>query len=249
MRKLFFCLMAMLGVLTLSAQSDGILQSQSVYDFTVKDDAGNDVSLSEYKGKVLLIVNTATRCGFTPQYKELEALYEKYSKDGLEILDFPCNQFGEQAPGTIQEIHSFCTANFDIQFPQFDKIEVNGANEHPLYTFLKAQKGFGGFDTNDKQGKFMDDMLRKRDADFDKKSDIKWNFTKFLVSRDGRVLKRYEPTDKLSDIEADILGLLGVASLGDIDYQGSTSPECSDVITGKFASFQARMPPLRFTHL
>ncbi len=193
---MFFCLMAMMGVLTLSAQS--------IYDFTVKDDAGKDVSLAEYKGKVLLIVNTATRCGFTPQYKELEALYEKYSKDGLEILDFPCNQFGEQAPGSIQEIHQFCTANFDIQFPQFDKIEVNGANEHPLYTWLKAQKGFGGFDTNDQRGKFMDDMLRKRDADFDKKSDIKWNFTKFLISRDGRVLKRYEPTDKISDIEADM---------------------------------------------
>ena len=196
MKRLLFCLMAMMGVLTLSAQS--------VYDFTVKDDVGKDVSLAEYKGKVLLIVNTATRCGFTPQYKELEALYEKYAKEGLEILDFPCNQFGEQAPGTIQEIHSFCTANFDIQFPQFDKIEVNGANEHPLYTFLKAQKGFGGFDLNDERGKFMDDMLRKRDADFDKKSDIKWNFTKFLVSRDGRVLKRYEPTDKMSDIEADL---------------------------------------------
>lgn len=180
------------------------LSAQSIYDFKVKDDVEQEVSLSDYKGKVLLIVNTATRCGFTPQYKELEALYEKYSKDGFEILDFPCNQFGEQAPGTIQEIHSFCTANFDIQFPQFDKIEVNGANEHPLYTFLKAQKGFGGFDTNDQRGKFMDDMLRNKDANYDKKSDIKWNFTKFLVSRDGRVLKRYEPTDKMSDIEAAI---------------------------------------------
>ena len=188
--------MAMMGVLTISAQS--------IYDFKVKDDVGQEVSLSDYKGKVLLIVNTATRCGFTPQYKELEALYEKYSKDGFEILDFPCNQFGEQAPGTIQEIHSFCTANFDIQFPQFDKIDVNGSNEHPLYTYLKAQKGFGGFDTNDQRGKFMDDMLRKRDADFDKKSDIKWNFTKFLVSCDGRVLKRYEPTDQMSDVEAAI---------------------------------------------
>ena len=197
MKRMIFCLMAMMSVLILSAQS--------VYDFTVKDDAGNDVSLSNYKGKVLLIVNTATRCGFTPQYKELEALYEKYHAEGFEILDFPCNQFGEQAPGTIQEIHQFCTANFDIQFPQFDKIEVNGANEHPLYTFLKAQKGFGGFDTNDQRGKFMDDMLRKRDANFDKKSDIKWNFTKFLISRDGRVLKRYEPTDNISDIESDIL--------------------------------------------
>ena len=197
MKRFNLSLMAMMGVLTLSAQL-------SIYDFKVMDDVGQEVSLSDYKGKVLLIVNTATRCGFTPQYKELEALYEKYSKDGFEILDFPCNQFGEQAPGTIQEIHSFCTANFDIQFLQFDKIEVNGANEHPLYTFLKAQKGFGGFDTNDQRGKFMDDMMRKRDADYDKTTDIKWNFTKFLVSRDGRVLKRYEPTDKMSDIEAAI---------------------------------------------
>ncbi len=195
-KRMLFSLMAMVCVLTLSAQS--------IYDFKVKNDVGQDVSLSDYKGKVLLIVNTATRCGFTPQYKELEALYEKYRSEGLEILDFPCNQFGQQAPGTIQEIHQFCSANFDIQFPQFDKIEVNGANEHPLYTWLKAQKGFSGFDVNDQRGKMMDGMLRKQDADYDKKSDIKWNFTKFLVSRDGRVLKRYEPTDKMTDIEADI---------------------------------------------
>ena len=196
MKRMFFSLMAMVSVLTLSAQS--------IYDFKVINDVDQEVSLSEYKGKVLLIVNTATRCGFTPQYKELEALYEKYRSEGLEILDFPCNQFGQQAPGTIQEIHQFCSINFDIQFPQFDKIEVNGANEAPLYTWLKAQKGFSGFDVNDQRGKFMDEMLRKQDADYDKKSDIKWNFTKFLVSRDGRVLKRYEPTDKMSDIEADI---------------------------------------------
>ena len=197
MKRIIFCLVAMMSVLTMTAQS-------SVYDFTVKDDAGKDVSLAEYKGKVLLIVNTATRCGFTPQYKELEALYEKYQAEGFEILDFPCNQFGEQAPGTIREIHQFCTANFDIQFPQFDKIEVNGVNEHPLYTFLKAQKGFGGFDTNDQRGKMMDNMLRKRDANYDKNADIKWNFTKFLISRDGRVLKRYEPTENISNIEADM---------------------------------------------
>ena len=206
MKRLFFCLMAMMGMLTLSAQS--------IYDFKVKDDAGKEVSLADYKGKVLLIVNTATRCGFTPQYKELEALYDKYAKEGFEILDFPCNQFGEQAPGSIQEIHQFCTANFDIHFPQFDKIEVNGANEHPLYTWLKAQKGFSGFDTTDQRGKFMDDMLRKRDAEFDKKSDIKWNFTKFLVSRDGRVIKRYEPTDKMSDVETDVMAEVRSA-LGD----------------------------------
>ena len=196
MKRMLFSLMAMVCVLTLSAQS--------IYDFKVKDDVGQEVSLADYKGKVMLIVNTATRCGFTPQYKELEALYEKYRSEGLEILDFPCNQFGQQAPGTIQEIHQFCSANFDIQFPQFDKIEVNGASEHPLYTWLKAQKGFSGFDVNDQRGKMMDGMLRKQDADYDKKSDIKWNFTKFLVSRDGRVLKRYEPTDKMTDIEADI---------------------------------------------
>ena len=170
MKRLFFCLMAMMGVLTLSAQG-------SVYDFTVKDDAGKDVSLAEYKGKVLLIVNTATRCGFTPQYKDLEPLYQKYQAEGFEILDFPCNQFGQQAPGTIQEIHSFCTANFDIHFPQFDKIDVNGENAHPLYTWLKAQAGGG---------------------------DIKWNFTKFLVGRDGKVIKRYESRDQIAAIEADM---------------------------------------------
>ena len=197
---MFFVLSVSAQRLRVGEQSSGM----KFYDFKVKNDVEQDVSLSEYKGKVLLIVNTATRCGFTPQYKELEALYEKYHAEGLEILDFPCNQFGEQAPGTIQEIHQFCTANFDIQFPQFDKIDVNGASESPLFTYLKSQKGFSGFDLNDKTGKFMDEMLRKQDADYDKKSDIKWNFTKFLVSRDGRVLRRYEPTDKISIIEADI---------------------------------------------
>ncbi len=197
MKKMIIGLVAMMSVLSMSAQG--------IYDISVKDDLGNDVSLADYKGKVLLIVNTATRCGFTPQYDELEALYEKYHAQGLEILDFPCNQFGEQAPGTIEEIHQFCTMNFNIKFPQFDKIDVNGANESPLFTYLKAQKGFSGFDLNDQRGKFMDEMLRKQDADYDKKSDIKWNFTKFLVSRDGRVVKRYEPTDKMTDVDADIL--------------------------------------------
>ena len=190
------CLLAVASVLGTSAQS--------IYDFKVKDDVGRDVSLADYRGKVLLIVNTATRCGFTPQYTELEAIYEKYRAEGFEILDFPCNQFGAQAPGTIQEIHQFCTANFDIHFPQFDKIDVNGANESPLYSFLKAKKGFGGFDVNDQRGKMMDGMLRRQDANYAEKSDIKWNFTKFLVARDGRVLKRYEPTEPMSLVEADI---------------------------------------------
>lgn len=202
MKRLLVGLWTLACVLTASAQG--------VYDFKVKDDAGQDVALSDYRGKVLLIVNTATRCGFTPQYKELEALYGKYRGEGLEILDFPCNQFGQQAPGTIEEIHGFCTANFGISFPQFDKIEVNGENESPLYTYLKAQKGFGGFDLTDKTGSLLDNMMKKRDPEYAAKSDIKWNFTKFLVSRDGKVLKRYEPTDKIADIEADIRQIMGL---------------------------------------
>ena len=197
MRKLFSSLI-LLTMVFISATA------QDIYQYQVKNDMGEQVSLNDFRGKVLLIVNTATRCGFTPQYKELEALYEKYRAEGLEILDFPCNQFGEQAPGTIQEIHTFCTANFDIQFPQFDKIDVNGTNESPLYTYLKSKKGFGGFDLTDKTGKLLDDMFRKQDANYDKTPSIKWNFTKFLVSRDGRVVKRYEPTDKIAQIEADV---------------------------------------------
>ena len=192
-RLLTICLMTVAGLMPMVAQG--------FYDIKVTNDAGQEVSLSDYRGQVLLIVNTATRCGFTPQYEELEALYEKYHAAGLEILDFPCNQFGQQAPGTISEIHQFCTANFNIQFPQFDKIDVNGPNASPLFTFLKTQQGFGGFDSADERGKFMDQMLRRQDADYDKKADIKWNFTKYLVSRDGRVVRRFEPTDKMSNVE------------------------------------------------
>ncbi len=194
MKKIIFAFMAFVSALATTAQP--------IYDFQVKDDVGQKVSLSDYRGKVLLIVNTATRCGFTPQYKELEALYEKYTKDGFEILDFPCNQFGQQAPGSIQEIHEYCMANFDIRFPQFDKIDVNGADAAPLFTYLKSQKGFGGFDLNDKTGKLLDDMMRKRDAKYAESSDIKWNFTKFLVSRDGRVISRFEPTAPMSEVES-----------------------------------------------
>ena len=193
MKRIVLCLTAILCVLTISAQG--------VYDFSVKNEEGKSVSLSDYKGKVLLIVNTATRCGFTPQYKELEALYEQYAKEGLEILDFPCNQFGSQAPGTIAEIHQFCTANFDIHFPQFDKIDVNGEQAASLYIYLKSQKGFEGFDLNDKTGKLLDGMMRKKNPDYAKSPDIKWNFTKFLISRDGQVVARFEPTAKMSSIE------------------------------------------------
>lgn len=189
---------ALLAIAVISTSAQGI------YDFMVKDGNRKDVSLADYKGRVLLIVNTATRCGFTPQYTELEALYKKYRTAGLEILDFPCNQFGEQAPGTIEEIHQFCTANYDIEFPQFDKIDVNGPEASPLFTYLKQQQGFKGFDTSEQMGKLLDGMMRKRDPDYDKNPDVKWNFTKFLVARDGRIVKRYEPTEKIADIEADI---------------------------------------------
>ena len=194
-----FLIFSLLAFLSLSNAS-----AQTVYDFKVTNDEGKEVSLSDYKGKVILIVNTATRCGFTPQYKELEELYQKYSQSGLEILDFPCNQFGQQAPGSIEEIHNFCTANFNIHFPQFDKIDVNGDNAHPLFSYLKSKQAFGGFDLNERLGKLLDDMMRKKDPEFDKNPDIKWNFTKFLIDRQGNVIKRFEPTDKMADVEMEI---------------------------------------------
>ena len=197
LKKFLIC--SLLAFLSLSNAS-----VQTVYDLNVKNDEGKEVSLSDYKGKVILIVNTATRCGFTPQYKELEELYQKYSQSGLEILDFPCNQFGQQAPGSIEEIHNFCTANFNIHFPQFDKIDVNGDNAHPLFTYLKSKQAFGGFDLNERLGKLLDDMMRKKDPEFDKNPDIKWNFTKFLIDRQGNVIKRFEPTDKMADVEMEI---------------------------------------------
>ena len=156
----------------------------NVYDFTVKDRKGKDVSLKDYEGKVLLIVNTATGCGFTPQYEGLEALYKKYNEKGLEVLDFPCDQFGHQAPGTDDEINEFCVSRYFTTFDRFAKIEVNGDNQEPLYKFLKSQKkGVMG-------------------------SAIKWNFTKFLINREGEVIARYAPTTKPEAIEADILKLL-----------------------------------------
>ena len=169
------------------------LSAQSIYDFKVKDMEGNEVSLSQYKGKVLLIVNTATKCGFTPQYEDLQKLYERFKDKGLEILDFPCNQFGEQAPGSIESIHEFCTGKYNTTFTQFDKVDVNGDDASPLFKFLKSKQGFKGFGNGEK-AQFMDEMLKKQDPDYASKSDIKWNFTKFLVDRNGNVVARFEPT-------------------------------------------------------
>ena len=156
----------------------------NVYDFSVKDQSGNDVSLKQYQGKVLLIVNTATKCGFTPQYEELESLYEKYEDQGFVVLDFPCNQFFRQAPGSDEEINQFCAMRFNTKFPRFKKIEVNGDNADPLYIFLEEQNEKG------------------------KRLRIKWNFTKFLVDRSGNVIGRFGPTEKPSSFEDKIVEAL-----------------------------------------
>ena len=185
----------------------GISAQKSIYKHRVLDADGQEVALKSYKGKVLLIINSATQCGFTPQYAALQALYEKYRDRGLEILDFPCNQFGGQAPGTNEEIHQFCTTTYNISFRQFDKIEVNGPNASPLFTFLKKQQGFKGFG-NGQKAQSMDRMLKNRDADYAQSSDIKWNFTKFVVDRKGRVIARFEPTQDISEVETVIQTLI-----------------------------------------
>lgn len=166
----------------------------NIYEFSATDNKGNNVQLAQYSGKVLLIVNTATACGFTPQYNDLDSLYDTYSARGLEILDFPCNQFGAQAPGTDEEIEEFCTLRFHTKFPRFKKIEVNGPDALPLYTWLKSQKGFAGFDTAHPLTSILDGMFRKADPDYEQKPDIKWNFTKFLIDQQGNVVARFEPT-------------------------------------------------------
>jgi len=179
----------------------------SIYDYTIPKPNGENLSLADFKGKVILIVNTATGCGFTPQYKDLESLYEKYHDKGLEIVDIPCNQFGHQTPGSDEEVHQFCQLHFKTQFPQMKKSDVNGKNELPLYTYLKKQKGFKGFGKH-KLVVILSGMLAEKDPEWDKKADIKWNFTKFLVDRTGQVVKRFEPTAPMTDVEKAIQQLI-----------------------------------------
>ena len=157
----------------------------TVHDFTAKALSGEDVSLADFRGKVLLIVNTASKCGFTPQYAGLEKLYEELSPRGFAVLGFPCNQFGQQEPGDAQEIQKFCSLSYNVTFPMFAKIDVNGANAHPLYEFLKSEKsGLLGIEA------------------------IKWNFSKFLVDQEGRVVERYAPTTTPASLKGDIEALL-----------------------------------------
>ena len=175
----------------------------TAYDFTVKTRKGEDVSLADYKGKVLLIVNTATGCGFTPQYEELQALYEKHQADGLEILDFPCNQFKNQAPGTDEEIHTFCKGRFGITFPQFAKIDVLGDDAIPLYKWLSSSTKFEGFGGGP-MAMMMGGVVKTMDKDYKNNGNIKWNFTKFLINREGEIVARFEPTASMDKVTAKV---------------------------------------------
>ena len=178
----------------------------NIYDIVVKNNKDEDVKLDMFKGKVLLVVNTATGCGFTPQYEGLEKLYEDYHDKGFEILDFPCNQFGSQAPGTDEEIHEFFALKYHTQFEQYKKIDVNGENESELFKYLKSQKGFEGF--HGLKAKVLIPVVNAMDPNWRTSSDIKWNFTKFLVDKEGNVVDRFEPTVTPEKIEERIKELL-----------------------------------------
>ena len=179
-----------------------------IYDISVKNANGEDVSLSDYKGNVIIVVNTATGCGFTPQYKPLEEMYEKYHDKGLEIIDVPCNQFAGQAPGSDEEIHEFCTLKYNTKFPQMKKSDVNGDNAIELFTFLKSQKGFEGFGKGPK-ALAMAAMCKAANKDYKSSPDIKWNFTKFVIDRNGEVVARFEPTHSMKALEELVEKLIG----------------------------------------
>lgn len=177
------------------------------YDFKVRNMEGQEVSMETFRGKVVLVVNTATGCGFTPQYEQLEEMYRKYHDRGLEVLDIPCNQFAGQTPGTDEEVHEFCTLHYNTEFPQMTKSDVNGENELPLYTWLKQQKGFEGFGKGPK-ALAMSALLKKIDKDYKNNPDIKWNFTKFVVDREGNVVDRFEPTRDMGELDKLVDSLL-----------------------------------------
>ena len=179
----------------------------NIYDYKVEKPNGEYLNLKDLKGKVILIVNTATGCGFTPQYKELEEMYEKFHDKGLEIIDIPCNQFAGQTPGTDEEIHEFCTLKYKTKFEQMKKSDVNGENAIELFKYLKTQKGFKGFG-NGPKALAMSVMLKSIDKDYKNNPEIKWNFTKFLVDASGEVIARFAPTTSPLSIEKQIKQLL-----------------------------------------
>ena len=179
----------------------------SFYDLSVTAANGTEVSMKDYAGKVVLVVNTATGCGFTPHYKDIEAMYEKFHDRGFEVIDVPCNQFAGQTPGTDDEIHEFCTLKYHTQFPQMKKSDVNGETAIPLFKYLKSQKGFEGFGKGPK-ALAMSALLSKMDKDYKNNSEIKWNFTKFVIDREGNVLARFEPTAKMDKVAEFVESLL-----------------------------------------
>ena len=180
----------------------------SIYDFKVRTISGEEITLANYKGKVVIIVNTASKCGFTPQYEELQQLYNDYAARGLEILGFPSNQFAEQEPGSNEEVQQFCRINYGVSFPMFEKIEVRGENAHPLFDYLTKQVPFKGFDLNHPIGNKLQTALQENFPELLAGDSIKWNFTKFLINRQGEVVGRYEPTTPPLEMKADIEKLL-----------------------------------------
>ncbi len=193
--------------LTTRKNKTGETKMAEFYDYTLTSQNGETVRMDSFKGKVVLVVNTATGCGFTPHYEPLEKMYRNLHGKGLEILDIPCNQFGGQAPGTDDEIHAFCTLHYNTTFPQMKKSDVNGENQLPLYAYLKSQKGFSGFDEHQYK-KLLEEKFSKADPDWAAKPDIKWNFTKFVIDRKGNVVARFEPTADMAAVEAFIVKLL-----------------------------------------
>lgn len=180
----------------------------TVHSYSVEKPNGKTIALADYKGKVLLIVNTASKCTFTPQFDDLQRIYSRYQEYGLEILGFPCNQFGGQEPGSNQEAVAFCQINYGVKFPIFSKLDVNGPNTHPLFQYLKNKAPFKGFDEDNIQSKLLRMMISEKNPEWLVGDAVKWNFTKFLVDQEGNVLHRYEPSDELSYIEDEIHGLL-----------------------------------------
>ena len=179
----------------------------SFYDLSVTAADGSEVSMKDFEGKVVMVVNTATGCGFTPQYADIEDMYAKYHDKGFEVIDVPCNQFAGQTPGTDEEIHDFCAINYGTEFPQMKKSDVNGANAIPLFKYLKSQKGFEGFGKGVK-ALAMSAMLSKIDKDYKNNPEIKWNFTKFIVDRKGNVVARFEPTEDMEKVKECVVSLL-----------------------------------------
>ena len=210
----------------------------SIYDFNAITIDGEEVSLKQYKGKVLIIVNTASKCGFTPQYKGLEKLYEQYKDKDFEILGFPSNQFAAQEPGESSEIKNFCEINYGVSFPLFEKTDVRGKDIHPIFKYLTEQAKFKGFDINKDNEKKFNDMLKEKFPELLVGDSIKWNFTKFLIGRDGSVKNRYEPTTTPEDMATDIVKLLGTSTGNDISskkmYTGEDDEEVPNCEGGPY---------------